>query len=708
MPEINRFLKFTQMLRQPYNSSRLSLRHHHKSLWLILLAFLPLLSSAQVKPLADLNSLYYSEYSPSISFDGKTLVFESNESGRWRLYESRRMGEGRWSKAIAIDAINNSVKKRRFVGGCFQSYDGKYLLMATDRKDGFGSMDLFISEKKEGQWGEPVNIGEPINSSHYEGAPSMSSDGNELYFMRNFKPGMKPEKDRYYLYVSKKKEDGVWDEPQMLSQEINKYKVECPRILPNGQSLLFASVRPDSRGGLDIYRAEKLEEGNWTEPVNMEILNTPADENTFTADALGELLYFARTENGIDNLYVSSIPEKDELGPTLRLKGRVLDAKTNMPLAADVKLIDADTKETLKLLSTTEIKPEYSVYLQRGNNIFIEANSPGYSFGQESVFLKSPELVLDEKGDGRMELNQIFDQLILDKEDRVTINEALKLTQEANDLLTKEKMANDGNIKELEALGLKTSDSRTVKKQLAEISRLKSDNQRIDNEAIAKYRIANQSFLDMLNKYIGTYKVTSDEKIADLGRKLEEEGSAFWQQSKTQRTNADNGKSNVSILKAHAAAKELETNAIKKYALAFEYYLQFLNFNKNVIEKNIWLTPLQKDVSIVLKNIQFAFNSDKLNTLSLYELDKVLQLMTSNPKLKIELSAHTDSQGTDEYNLDLSLRRANSVVSWLIANNVSLDRLKAVGYGESRPLVPNDSRDNLAKNRRVEFKILDN
>ncbi|MCF8374388.1 MAG: OmpA family protein [Bacteroidales bacterium] len=707
MLKINRFLCSSFKLSCLHNSLCWFLRPHYSLLWCIF-ALIPLLSTSQVVPLTTLNTPYYSEYSPSKSFDGRTLVFVSNESGRWRLYESKRMGEGRWSKPISIDAINNSVKKRRFIGGCFQSYDGKYLLLVSDRKDGFGSMDILISEKKDDQWGEPVNIGEPVNSSHYEGAPSMSSDGNELYFMRNFRPGMKPEKDRYYLYVSKKKEDGLWDEPQMLPQEINKYKVECPRILPNGQSLLFASVRPDSRGGLDIYRAEKLEDGNWSEPVNMELLNSSFDENTFTVDALGELMYFARTENGIDNLYVGTIPEKDELVPTLQLKGKVLDAQTNKPLAAEIKLIDADTKETLKLLSTTEVNPGYSIYLQRGKNIFIEANSMGYSFGQESVFLKSPELVLNEKGDGRMELDQIFNQLILDKDDQIAVDEALKLTLEANDLMTKVKMANEGMIKDLETKSLISSDSKATKKMKAEIAKLKSENQRLDNEAIAKYRIANQSFLDMLSKYIGKYKVTSDEKIADLGQKLEEEGSVFWSQSKTKRTEADNGKSNSSILKAHAAAKELEMNAIKKYSLAFEYYLQFLNFNKNVIEKDIYLTPLQKDVSIVLKNIQFAFNSDKLNTLSLYELDKVLQLMTSNPKLKIELSAHTDSQGTDEYNLDLSLRRANSVVSWLIANNVSIDRLKAVGYGESRPLVPNDSRDNLAKNRRVEFKILDN
>jgi outer membrane protein OmpA-like peptidoglycan-associated protein len=618
------------------------------------------------------------------------------------------MGEGRWSKPRYLQEINNTVDKKLFVGGCFQSYDGKYLLFTSDSEEGYGNMDILISERKIDKWGKPENIGLPINTPYFDGFPSLSIDGNELYFMRNIKPGVEPKKGRFYLYVSTKNENGEWGEPRLLPEEINGYKVECPRILPNGQSLMFASVRPEGQGGYDIYKVEKEGDGIWSAPKNIELLNSPFDENTFTVEASGEIMYFARTENGIDNLYMGFIPKMEELVPTIQLKGNVVDAKTGKLIAAEIKLIDAETNNTIKLLSTTEKKPEYSIYLQRGKNLLIEANSPGYSFGSESVNLKSPELNLEETTGERMGLKQIFNQLILEKEDDQTAKEAFTNTDEANALLTRDMLANETKIKEMEDLSLKAPDTKTMKKQLEEVDRLKAKNQNLNNEAIAKYRMANQSFLELLNKYIDNYKVTSDEKIAALGQKLEEEGAALWTQAKTERTNADNGNSNAAILKAHKLAKELEGEAIKKYALAFEYYLQFLNFNKNLIEKDIALVPLKKDVSIVLKNIQFDFDSDSLKESSITELEKVLYLLNENPKLKIEISAHSDSQGPDDYNLKLSDRRANSVVNWLTRNQIESSRLEAKGYGESKPKVPNDSEDNMAINRRVEFTILEN
>ena len=678
--------------------------------YILFISLLALFSSstAQVKPVSDINTMYYCEYSPSISFDGKRMVFESNRSGQWRLYESQRMGEGRWSDPVYLHNINNTIGKKLFVGGCFQSYDGNYLLMTSDREDGLGDMDILISEKKNGKWKEPKNIGIPINSVYFEGFPSLSLDGQALYFMRNFKPGQEPHPDRYYLYVSIKKESGEWGEPKLLPDQINEHPVECPRVLPNGQSLLFASKRPDSKGGFDIYRTDKLVDGSWSDPINQEVLNTPLDENTFSVDAAGEKFYFARTTNELDNIYVAHIPKKEEVVPTLQLKGRVIDSETGDPIAAEVKLIDSENMDELKALSTTETKPYFEVYLERGKNLIVEASCTGYSFGSEEILLKSPELDLNEGQTNRMELEEIFAQLIMDEEDRKEASEAIELTNQANQMLVGEKIANEKKIKTLNDESLKAPNTKAMKKILAQIDKLKAENQKIENEAIAKYRIANYSILNLLGKYIVNYQVSSNDKIATLGQKLESDASMDWKAAKAERTKADESTSTLAAIKHHKDAKELEGKAIKSYSLAFEHYLQFLNFNKNLIEKDIYLTPLKKDVSIVLQNIEFDFDSHTLKAGSMSELEKVLRLLQENPALKIELSAHTDSDGSDSYNQRLSERRAQSAVDWLLSKNIILDRLKAKGYGESSPLLPNDSDENKAKNRRVEFKILEN
>ena len=669
----------------------------------------------------DINTRKHSEYSPSISFDGKTLVFESNKTGKWRLYESQQMGEKRWSNPTPLDEINSTVRKKRFVGGCFQSYDGKYLLMTSDRKDGFGNMDILISEKKNGKWTSPKNIGAPINSNYYEGFPSLSLDGTELYFMRNFKPGSSedqkkgflsswfghyPLQQRYFLYMSRKQANDQWGEPELLVDEINNYPVECLRILPDGKTLIFASKRPDSNGGFDIYRCVKTEDGAWSQPENLQQVNSEYDENTFTVDAAGELLYFARTINYIDDIFLSPVPARQDMGSTIQLSGQVFDIETKLPIAAQLVLIDADTQDTIRQFLTTLQKSEYQIYLPKGKNIIIEANSQGYSFASEQLFLKSPELNLEDTKSKRMDLAEVFDQIVMDNDDEKLFASSQERISDADKMILDDIQKNSIRIKELKAEIVSETDFREKKKLVAETEKLKTENVTLQSDAITNYWSANHDILTLLTRYISRYQVSSNERISGLGKQLEKDGENFWNQAMQLRMDAENETPGSN--KLHLKAKELESKAIQKYVLAFEYYLQYLNFNKNHIRKDIYLTPLKKDVSIVLENIQFAFDSDELNPQSVSELKKVLRLLNENPNLKIELSAHTDSKGSDQYNMKLSDRRANSVVDWLTSNHISVDRLKAVGYGENHPLVPNDTEENRAINRRVEFMILEN
>ncbi len=115
----------------------------------------------------------------------------------------------------------------------------------------------------------------------------------------------------------------------------------------------------------------------------------------------------------------------------------------------------------------------------------------------------------------------------------------------------------------------------------------------------------------------------------------------------------------------------------------------------------------------VLENIYFGFDSTYITPQSAVELDKLAQLLKDNPEIKIEMGSHTDSVASFEYNIDLSKRRAESTVNYLISKGISPDRLTSKGYGESQPIARNtnpDGTDNpvgRAKNRRTEFKILE-
>jgi outer membrane protein OmpA-like peptidoglycan-associated protein len=109
--------------------------------------------------------------------------------------------------------------------------------------------------------------------------------------------------------------------------------------------------------------------------------------------------------------------------------------------------------------------------------------------------------------------------------------------------------------------------------------------------------------------------------------------------------------------------------------------------------------------TFILKNIFFDFDKSELLPDSFYELEKLFILLKSG-KISITISGHTDNVGSEEYNKALSLSRAKAVSDWLIAMGIDKNRIQIEGCGAKIPLVENNSDENRAINRRVEFKVI--
>lgn len=134
--------------------------------------------------------------------------------------------------------------------------------------------------------------------------------------------------------------------------------------------------------------------------------------------------------------------------------------------------------------------------------------------------------------------------------------------------------------------------------------------------------------------------------------------------------------------------------------------------NSKEIKTDLSLVKKPKD-PVALPNILFEFDKWELLPSSKLSIDTtVFLMMNTNPELIIEIQAHTDGKGNDKYNLKLSQKRADAVVKYIISRGVDARRIKGIGYGETRPIAPNeypDGRDNpegRAKNRRTDFKII--
>ncbi len=110
--------------------------------------------------------------------------------------------------------------------------------------------------------------------------------------------------------------------------------------------------------------------------------------------------------------------------------------------------------------------------------------------------------------------------------------------------------------------------------------------------------------------------------------------------------------------------------------------------------------------TMVLTGVNFASDSDELLPTSIPPLERALQALLDNPDVRVEIGGHTDIRGSRDHNLELSERRARSVMNWLVARNIDAARLTIQGYGPDRPIASNDTDDGMARNRRIEFRVL--
>jgi outer membrane protein OmpA-like peptidoglycan-associated protein len=126
------------------------------------------------------------------------------------------------------------------------------------------------------------------------------------------------------------------------------------------------------------------------------------------------------------------------------------------------------------------------------------------------------------------------------------------------------------------------------------------------------------------------------------------------------------------------------------------------------IHKDLYLVPIEIGQVVRLNNVFFDFDKWDLRPESYVELDRVVKLLKDNPAIEIEMSAHTDSRGSDEYNFKLSDNRARSVMEYILSKGIAANRITSQGYGETKPVATNDTDEGRQLNRRVEFKIVKN
>ena len=347
---------------------------------------------------ANVNS-DYDEYWPSLTVDGKTIVYtrltpvdgvsQATRHFQEDFYVSNFV-DGNWQQSLPMKSINTMYNE----GAQSISADGKLLVFtACTQIDGYGSCDIYYSRNRSGQWSTPQNAGAPVNTASWESQPSISANGEYLYFASNRKGG-KGGMDIWRCHLDGFYSSGgiKWSEPKNLGDSINtKGNETSPFIHADGRTLYFSSDSYFGLGGYDIFISRLMNDSTWGKPTNMGYpINTYKDEQGLIVDAAGENAYFSSNRPGSHGLdiYQFELNPKMRPNPVSYVKGRVYDNESNLPLCAQIELIDLDNEKVIAQTESCWEKGEFLMCLPLGKEYAFNVSRTGYLFHSENFALK--------------------------------------------------------------------------------------------------------------------------------------------------------------------------------------------------------------------------------------------------------------------------------------------------------------------------------
>ena len=338
------------------------------------------------KNLGDSVNSVSLEYYPSLTIDGKKLIFTRRINNDEDFYECDNIN-GIWTKAKPLSGkVNTNLNE----GAQNISQDGQWIIFTgCNYPEGLGSCDLYISFKTKIGWSEAENLGPIVNTDFWESSPSLSPDKRDLYFSSN-QGGSYGGKD---IFVSHKSNNGKWGRPQNLGPVINTSGDEsCSFMYADNQTLYFNSNGHPGYGKTDLFFSKKINDSTWSKPENLGFpINTIDDEGSLIVAADGKTGYYA--SEGIDSkggLDLYSFELREDMRPpkTLWVKGKVFDANTKNGLPSSVELTDINTRQLLSKVQTDE-EGNYLTTLPVGKEYVFNVNRKGYLFYSENYNIKS-------------------------------------------------------------------------------------------------------------------------------------------------------------------------------------------------------------------------------------------------------------------------------------------------------------------------------
>ncbi len=678
--------------------------------------------NASAKFSKKINDDYSYDGPISFSPDGNEIVFT-----RTAFDPSKKINT---AKLYFADFKNKKIKNIRpfeynsndysTAHACY-SADGNMLFFASDMPGSFGQTDIWVSKKENGHWSKPANLGGDINTSGKECFPYMKKDG-KLFFSSDGLPGL----GGLDIFSAKVK-DGIWLLDRMESLNLNSSYDDFGVVFSTDSTGYFSSNRIGGKGGDDIYefKYRNLSMKLDGKVLLTENINNPApNTKVYLLDASGHKVDSTKTDaNGnFEFQYLdfskSYLVQVDESDPQFKGKARFYLAKDNKIIRISKKVKDE------KFVFTMLPFEKYNIYdlksdgeLTLAGNLLVGGNS-SLPLKNAKVIIKNPSgdivdtTTTNEFGAFTFKYLDYDQNYIISFDDK-----ELTLAPNTKIVLTNK------NGKEIKSFTYNPNEP--FKFDLLQTEKVTFQDLSLGDDQLTfnlkgylkdpKLNSLSNVKVSILNENAVIQTINTDDKgMFAIENMKFKDGISFG----VDETDEKIKKLDVILI------TDYKNRVIKRLVrgLGGSFKIEMLELEKTTLSEysvdDPWLKVLQlknakkKDSITVIENINYPLNEYKFDASGQRILDKVLQILKSNPDLYVEISSHTDSRADDKYNLTLSQKRAKFVVDYLILNGVDKKRLKAIGYGETKLLNncgnnANCTEEEHAKNRRTEFKIAD-
>lgn len=573
-----------------------------------------------------------------------------------------------------VEKFSKNINTKLHEAAAALSPDGKTIYFTRNNfsegntgksEEGLVKLKVYAAQS-DGQGGWHNESGVPFNSDEYSVAhPSLSADGKQIYFASNM-PGGYGGMD---LYVSDL-EDVRWGRPVNLGPVVNTEGNEIFPFIDSNNRLYFASNGHIGLGGLDIYYTTPAAEGrdSWNFPVNLGYpVNTNADDFgiTFSGD-LSWGFFTSDREGGAgrDDIYGF----RKSASP---VEIYVFDSNTKLPLSGA-----AVHNSTSGLTMTTGPDGRIAFDMQSSECADFQAERKNY----EPATKKGCTDKANASAITRIEIplskltNFTLQGIVFDMTDGLPAEGARVM------------LTNDCG-KEIPEAVITGSDGRYKFK--------------LGKECCYAVKVVKEGFIAGTAGGLCTKGLTKNANLkANLTIQPYLDGEGFIVGNAAQGPTFEPGSGLYKNSDGSPANFDLGNGLVVKNGVLYD------NGAPSKPEKGTW----ERGSNGFLVQLYYDFDHDQVNDVSLSELAKLFKTLQENPDFQVEISSYTDARGSDDYNRELSQRRADWVVNWLVNQGILRERLTGRGYGETKLVNHCDdgatcSEEEHQLNRRTEFRI---